>query len=181
MSSRRLLLILCARCIRLRHMANYMAFLGHLLHGPWLPLARVTQFSLLVRSLDHIPRITATSSCSVQPRNRIRGWEFWHCTATTTTATTLHPITAILRRTSPIPSACCTRRAFKGIIHYCSAFTAKCACAAIPSGRIRIHTSASATKVHREDLRPLRSSSAIASLSEVRIRGPDRLMYMSMV
>jgi hypothetical protein len=115
--SRRLLLILCARRIRLRRMANYMAFLGHLLCGPRFPLARFTQLALLVRPLDRIPRITATSSCSVQRRNRIREWgEFWHCAAITTlhtiatlhatttlhatatlhTATTLHTTTAIL-------------------------------------------------------------------------------------
>jgi hypothetical protein len=159
-----------------------MAFLGHLLRGPRLPLARITLFSLLVRSLDCIPRITTTSSCSVQPRNRIRGWEeFWHRAATTTTTTTatatLHPITAILRRTSPVPSSCCTCCAFKGSIHYYSTFTAKCACAAVSSGGIRIHTSISATTAYRQDLRPLRSNSDVAILSEVWVRGHDRLMY----
>ena len=133
-------------------MANYMAFLGHLLRGPWIPLARITLFFLLVRSLDHIPRITATSSCSVQPRNRIREWgEFWRRAATTTTTATatLHPITAILRRTSPVPSTCCTCCAFKGSIHYYSTLTAKCACAAVPSCGIRIHTSTSATTAYQ--------------------------------
>ena len=157
-----------------------MSFLGHLLHGPWLPLARVTLFSLLVRSLDHIPRITAASSCTVQPRNRIRGWEeFWHCAATTTTTTILHPTTAILRRTSPVPSTCCTCCTFKGSVHYYSTFTAKSACAAVPSGGIRIHTSVSATTAYRQDLRPLRSSGDVTVLSEVRNRGHDRLMCMS--
>jgi hypothetical protein len=158
-----------------------MAFLGHLLRGPWLPLARVTLFSLLVRPLDRIPRITTTSSCSVQPRNRIRGWEeFWHRAATTTTTTataTLHPITAILRRTSPVPSSSCTCCAFKRSIQYYSTFTAKCACAAVSSGGIRIHTSISATTANQQDLRPLRSSSDVAILSEVWVRGHDRLMY----
>ena len=156
-----------------------MAFLEHLLHGPWLPLARVTLFSHLVRSLDHIPRITATS-CSIQPRNRVRGWEeFWHCAATTTTTTTptLHPTTAILRRTSPVPSTCCTCCAFKGNIHHYSAFTAKCTCAAVPSGGIRIHTGDSATTAYRQDLWSLRSSSDVGVLSEMRVRGHDRLMY----
>jgi hypothetical protein len=160
-------------------MANYMAFLEHLLHGPWLPLARVTLFSHLVRSVDHIPRITATS-CSIQRRNRVRGWEeFWHCAATTTTTTTptLHPTTAILRRTSPVPSTCCTCCAFKGNIHHYSAFTAKCTCAAVPSGGIRIHTGDSATTAYRQDLWPLRSSSDVGVLSEMRVRGHDRLMY----
>ena len=131
-----------------------MAFLGHLLRRSWLPLARVTLFSLLVRPLDRIPRITTTSSCSVQPRNRIRGWEeFWHRATTTTTTTTatatLHPITAILRRTSPVPSTCCTCCAFKGSIRYYSTFTAKCACAAVPSCGIRIHTCTSATTAYQ--------------------------------
>jgi hypothetical protein len=178
MSSRRLLLILWARRIHLTHMANYMAFLGHLLRGSWLPLARVTLLALLVPPLDYIPRITATSSCSVQLRNRIRGWgEFWHCAATATLRTTLHTTTAILRRTSPVPSTCCTCCASKGSIHYCSAFAAKCACAAVPSGGIRIHSGVSATTAYRQDLRPLRSSSAVAVLSEVRVLGHDRLMY----
>jgi hypothetical protein len=136
----------------IQDMANYMAFLGHLLRGPWIPLAWIALFFLLVRSLDHIPRITATSSCSVQPRNRIREWgEFWHCAATTTTTATatLHPITAILRRTSPVPNTYCTCCAFKGSIRYYSTFTAKCACAAVPSCGIRIHTGTSATTAYQ--------------------------------
>ena len=170
-----------------RHMANYMAFLGHLLRRPCLPLAWITQLALLVRSLDNILRITATSSCSVQPRNRIHEWGgFWHRAATTnlhttlrtTLRTALHTTTAILRRTSPVPSIYCTCCAFKGNIHYYSAHTAKCACAAVPSGGIRIHSGASATKAYRQDLRPLRSSSADAGLSEVRVRGHDCLMYI---
>jgi hypothetical protein len=168
----------------LRHMANYMAFLGHLLRRPCLPRAWITQLALLVRPLDNILRITATSSCSVQPRNRTREWgEFWHCAATTTLHTALyaalhaalHTTAAILWRASPVPSTCC---AFKGNIHYYSALTAKCACAAVPSGGIRIHSSASATRAYRQDLRPLRSSSADAGLSEVRVRGHDCLMYI---
>jgi hypothetical protein len=169
-------------------MANYMAFLGHLLYGPRFPLARVTQLALLVRSLDHIPRITATSSCSVQPRNRIREWgKFWHCAAITTlhatstlhATTTLHTTTAILRRTSPVPSTCRTCCAFKGNIHYYSALTAKCACTAVPSGGIRIHSGASATTAYRQDLRPLRSSSTHAGLFAMWVRGHDCLMYIS--
>lgn len=160
-----------------------MAFLGHLLHGPCLPLAWITQLALLVRSLDNIPRITATSPCSVQPRNRIREWgELWRRAATTTLPTALptalHTTTAILRRTSPVPSTCCTCCDFKGNIHYYSALTAKCACAAVPSGGIRIHSGASATTAYRQDLRPLRGSSADAGLSEVRVRGHDCLMYI---
>jgi hypothetical protein len=191
MSSRRPLLILCARRIRLRHVANCMAFLGHLLHGPCLPLAWITQLALLVRSLDNIPRLTATSSCSVQPRNRIREWgELWHCAATTTLHTTLHAAlhaalraalrttTAILRRTSPVPSTYCTFCIFKGNIHYYSALTTKCACAAVPSGGIRIHSGTSATTAYRQDLRPLRGSCADAGLSEVRVRSHDCLMYI---
>ena len=157
-----------------------MAFLGHLLRRPCLPLAWITQLALLVRSLDNILRITATSSCSVQPRNRIREWgEFCHCAATTNLRTALHTAlhttTAILRRTSPVPCTCC---AFKGDIHYYSTLTAKCTCAAVPSSGIRIHSSASATTAYRQDLRPLRGSSADAGLPEVRVQGHDCLMYI---
>jgi len=155
-----------------------MVVLGHLLLGSWLHLARVTLLVRLVPPLNYIPRITATSSCSVQLRNRIRGWgEFWHGATTTTTAicTNLRATTAILRRTSPVSSTCCTCCAPKGSIHYCSAFAAKCACAAVPSGRIRIHSGVSTTTAYRKDLRPLRSSSAVAVLSEMWIRDHNRL------
>jgi hypothetical protein len=168
-------------------MANCMAFLGHLLHRPCLPLTRITQLALLVRSLDNIPRITATSSRSVRPRNRIREWGgFRHCATTTTlhtalhTAlrTNLHTTTAILRRTSPVPRTCCACCAFKGNIHYYSAHTAKCAYVAVPSGGIRIHPGAPATTAYRQDLQQLRGSGADAGLSEVRVRGHDCLMYI---
>jgi hypothetical protein len=166
--------------IRLRHMANDMALVGHLLRRPWLPLAWVTLFSLLVRSLDHIPRITAASSCSVQPWNRICEWgKFWHYTVVATAAATaaLHPAAGILRRTSPIPSTCCTCCAFEGSIYYYSAFAAKCTCAAVPSGGTRIHTGVSTTTAYRQDLQSLRSSHAVIVLSEVRVCGHDHLMY----